>query len=103
MAAIKKAQRGIKATKDSTAYFNKQKEDSFKEAKESGKLGFRKSADEAMKKGISAGENAMRQKRKGMPGYDKDGYALKKKMGGVIKKTIKPVAKKVVKSIKKKK
>jgi len=77
--AIKKAQAGVKATKDSTAYFNKEKESRFKEAREAGKLGFRKSADDEMKKGMVAGENAMRQKRKGMPGYDKNGYPLKKK------------------------
>jgi hypothetical protein len=76
MRTIKKAQNGAK-TKDSTAYFNKEKESRFKEAREAGKLGFRKSADDEMKKGMVAGENAMRQKRKGMPGYDKNGYRLK--------------------------
>jgi hypothetical protein len=76
--AIKKAQNGTK-TKDSTAYFNKEKEYRFKEAREAGKLGFRKSADDEMKKGMAAGENAMRQKLKGMPGYDKNGYPIKKK------------------------
>jgi hypothetical protein len=85
---VKKAQNGARATKDSTAYFNKEKEARFKEAKEAGKLGFRKSAEDEIKKGMVAGENAMRQKRKGMPGYDKNGYPVKKKMkaGGMIKR-----------------
>jgi hypothetical protein len=98
---IKKAQNGAK-TADSTAYFNKEKESRFKEAREAGKLGFRKSADDEMKKGMAAGENAMRQKRKGMPGYDKNGYPIKKKMqtGGSTKKSVPmSVAKKKIDSL----
>ena len=99
---IKKMQAGGKATPDSTAYFKKRESDSYTSAARN--IKDPKLSGQAFKSALEAGKSVDRQSKKGKPGYDKNGYPLKKqKMGGVIKKTTKPVAKKVVKLIKKKK
>ena len=97
MSTIKKAQNGVKATKDSTTYFkNKVNEVSGKIKKEIPNLPRFKSTDpddnkrsqnmrnlvSEKKKAIS---NQLRQSNKGKPGYDANGFP-KKKDGGMIKR-----------------
>ena len=96
---IKKAQDGVKATKDSTAYFkNKVNEVSGKIKKEIPNLPRFKSTDpddnkrsqnmrnlvSEKKKAIS---NQLRQSNKGKSGYNDNGFPVKKKMkaGGSVK------------------
>ena len=125
-ATMKKAQMGIsqKPTADSTKYFNEQANFRMKRLSQiqdeySKKYPGESVGSDTEYKTVSKGllknlEDRNRQANKGKPGYDANGYPLKKqKMGGVTKKTavkkavakkvVKPVAKKVVKSIKKKK
>jgi hypothetical protein len=83
MKAIKKAQNGAK-TKDSTAYFQKQSKENFKKA--SDRYGYssdemRKKASEYSDKAIQAQKDELRQSNKGKPGYDANGYPIKKKKG----------------------
>jgi hypothetical protein len=80
-AATKKAQNGVKATKDSTAYFSK-KVKSFKELAKGEKGNteiskFNKRFFE-IESGKAAG-NQLRQDRKGEPGFDANGFPIKKK------------------------
>ncbi len=81
MKAIKKAQTGAKATKDSTAYF-KNKEKSFRQLSKSekgdtevSKFNKRFFENEAGK----AVSSQVRQSHKGAPGYDDNGFPIKKK------------------------
>lgn len=76
----KKMQMGTKATKDSTAYYsNKAYISGLKGAVGEGNLSTRlKHFNEADK----AKEDAKRQKLKGKPGYDKNGFPLDKKKAG---------------------
>jgi hypothetical protein len=92
---IKKAQNGVKATKDSTAYFSNKATNLISNT-------IRKDKNSAIRKGsknamtdptvkqdykdlASANENRDRQKLKGKPGYDANGFP-KKKAGGMIKR-----------------
>jgi hypothetical protein len=81
---IKKAQKGVKATADSTKYY-KDQEKSFKTLAKSEKgdtevSKFNKNFFErASGKAVS---DQLRQSRKGKPGYDKDGFPIKKQRTG---------------------
>jgi hypothetical protein len=89
MAKIRKAQRGYttKPTADSTAYFKKMQDFHYKQAATNAKYGLRDAADEQMRSATQAVKDQFRQSNKGKPGYDKDGFPIKKqKMGGKIKK-----------------
>ena len=89
MAKIRKAQRGYttKPTADSTAYFKKMQDFHYKQAATNAKYGLRDAADEQMRSATQAVKDQFRQANKGKPGYDKDGFPIKKqKMGGKIKK-----------------
>ena len=88
---MKKAQNGVKATKDSTAYFQKKAKENFEKA--SNRYGYanpeiRKKASEYTDKAIQAQKDELRQSNKGKPGYDSNGYPLKKKAksGAMIKR-----------------
>lgn len=81
---VKKAQEGIKASADSTTYF-KNKEKSFRQLSKSekgdsevSKFNKRFFENEAGKE-VS---NQVRQSKKGKPGYDKDGFPIKKQKSG---------------------
>ena len=77
---IKKAQNGYsKPTKDSTAYFNKEADRSYKQASTDDKFGLREAAEENMQKATKASKDSFRQNFKGDPGFDKNGYPIKKK------------------------
>lgn len=89
MAKIRKAQRGYttKPTADSTAYFKKMQDFHYKQAATNAKYGLRDAADEQMRSATQAVKDEFRQSNKGKPGYDKDGFPIKKQeMGGKIKK-----------------
>lgn len=95
MKIIKKAQGGIKATKDSTAYFKNEAKNDMNLAVLKSKYGLRNEADKNMKTARESLKSASRQLFKGKPGYDKNGYPVKKmqavgatkmKMGGSVKK-----------------
>jgi hypothetical protein len=87
---IKKAQTGksVKPTADSTDYFNKKKDRMFKDASDAVAAGKKSSgversvefnyAKNAMKRGNKALDDAIRQGKKGKPGYDENGYPLNK-------------------------
>jgi len=91
MATIKKAQNGAK-TKDSTAYYNKEAARSYRQASIDAKFGLRDGAEESMEKAKKATKDSFRQKFKGKPGFDKNGYPLKKaQLGTLIKKGAKAV------------
>jgi hypothetical protein len=84
MAAIKKvikAQKGktIKATPDSSKYYKDENEFQWKLAETSSKFGMKKAADEQMKNAKQAGKDADRQKFKGKPGFDANGFPVKEK------------------------
>ena len=79
MKIIKKAQGGIKATKDSTAYFKNEAKDNMNLAVIKSKYGLRNEADKNMKTARESLKSASRQAYKGKPGYDKNGYLVKKK------------------------
>jgi hypothetical protein len=83
---LKKAQNGGKATKDSTKYFKDEQDFRYKLAETDAQFGMRKSAADNMKKANQAGKDAFRQNFKGKPGFDANGYPVKKKMGGMIKR-----------------
>jgi len=91
---IKKAQRGVTATKDSSAYYKDENEFQWKLAENSSKFGMRKAAEEQMKNAKQAGKDADRQKFKGKPGFDANGFPLKEKAeakkkmksGGMLKR-----------------
>ena len=75
---IKKAQTGAK-TKDSTNYFNKERDRYFRQASIDAEFGLRNAAEESMKKAAKASKDSFRQNFKGDPGFDKNGYPVKKK------------------------
>lgn len=95
MATIKKAQTGIKATKDSTAYFSNKATDlisnTIRKDKNSAIRNGSKNAmtDPTVKQDYkdlsSANENRDRQKLKGKPGHDANGFPKKKNGGSVAK------------------
>lgn len=82
---MKKAQTGVKATKDSTEYFRKKGLDKVDDIVFTTRPDVRKAYEKDMQKSIN---NMKRQAFKGKPGYDKNGYLIKKKMkaGGMIKR-----------------
>lgn len=88
---IKKAQGGksVKPTADSTIYFakkfSKDVDNSNKSLKEKGF--FSDETKKAFSNQDKTYESLMRQSKKGKPGYDQNGFPLKKKMqaGGVVK------------------
>jgi len=108
MARIKKAQRGTKATADSTAHYDKLSKKYFDEvnsvinAPYGGRL-LKEELEERLKKektlmnkGFEAQNNSLRQIRKGKPGYDKNGFPIKKqRSGGKIKPKASNVSKKL--------
>jgi hypothetical protein len=81
---IKKAADGIKATKDSTSYYRKQ---GNKAAYEMSSAETPVGMSIASNKIAAATKNEARQKLKGKPGYDANGFPKKKmRTGGKIKK-----------------
>ena len=78
----KKAQNGVKATKDSTAYFNNQSRLSELKGATSNNLSQSLKYFNASDK---AKQDESRQKLKGKPGYDANGYPKKKNGGSVAK------------------
>ncbi len=82
---IPKAQMGVEKTKDSTAYFKKSADINAKVARTAAKYGDRNLSEKAMKDSYEDTRSMLRQTRKGQPGYDKNGYPVKK-MGGAVKR-----------------
>ena len=83
MATIKKAQNGVKATKDSTTIFQNKAKENFQKASDRYSYSnpeVRKKASEYTDKALQAQKDELRQANKGKKGYDKNGYPLKKKM-----------------------
>ena len=77
MRTIKKAQGGVKATKDSTAYFQKRMDEAYESAARN--INSPKYSEQAFKRAKQASSDAERQKLKGKPGYDANGFPIKKK------------------------
>lgn len=74
----------IKPTPDSTSYYEKMQEDAYSSAARN--MNSPKYADQAFNRAREAGKNIDRQSKKGKPGYDANGFPLKKnKTGGVTK------------------
>jgi len=94
MARIKKAQKGIKASPDSTGYYDKltkkyfDKADSVRNAPYGGRPLKEQSKErsdkekEYMSKAFKAQDSSLRQSRKNKAGYDKDGFPIKKQKNG---------------------
>lgn len=80
MKAIKKAQGGVKATKDSTEYFRKKYLDKVGDAIFTTRNDAKKAIDKDMEQSL---KDMKRQKLKGKPGYDKNGFPIKKNGGSV--------------------
>jgi len=80
----KKMQKGGKVTPDSTAYFKKQEMDNYSSAARN--MGSPKYSDSAFKRAAQSGKDVDRQSKKGKPGYDKNGYPLKKQRNGGVTK-----------------
>jgi hypothetical protein len=102
MAKVKKAQKGAKATADSSAYYNNLTKKYYDEANKvaNAPLGGKmlseerkernEKQDKLYKKASESTDNALRQIRKGKPGYDANGFPIKKaKDGKWIQKAIK--------------
>jgi hypothetical protein len=84
---VKKAQKGIRATADSSAYYKNLASRYMEEAARSMGDHVNEKTKAAFKKSSEATSNEMRQKRKGMPGYDANGFPIKKnKTGGKVRK-----------------
>jgi len=90
---VKKAQMGksVKPTADSTNYFDKK---ATKDANTANKLlkekgFFNDETKKAFSEEDKSVKSLLRQYKKGKPGYDANGFPLKKKMktGGVVKKS----------------
>lgn len=79
MAKIKKAQTGVK-TADSTSYFKGRAKDMARQSLYAEAKGDKKLSDVYMEAASKSSSDASRQAKKGKPGYDKNGYPLKKKM-----------------------
>jgi hypothetical protein len=69
----------VKPTADSTAYYKDEAIFQSNLGVLKSKYGLKKQAEEAMAKSRKAYSNASRQKFKGKPGYDKNGFPIKKK------------------------
>lgn len=103
MKHLKKAQAGrsVKASADSSEFFNKQRDSFMKKSKEQLKKGDQDGAEINLLISRRYGDHSYRQSKKGKPGYSEHGYskfkpespkqqiekAMKKKMqaGGVVK------------------
>ena len=96
MATIKKAQKGIKATADSTLFFHNKVKDQFKNqadlVRKTRNTGISlddvyksKQFVESKKTQVEAQNNQKRQKYKGKPGYDANGFPKKKNGGSIAK------------------
>jgi hypothetical protein len=84
---IKKAQTGksVKPTADSSAYYKKEMMDNYEAAARN--MNSPKYSESAFKRAKQSSSDLDRQSKKGKPGYDANGFPLKKqKMGG---KTVK--------------
>jgi hypothetical protein len=79
--SLPKAQVGrtVKPTADSTAYYKDEAKFQSDLATISSKYGLRKAAEENMANSRKAYKDASRQKFKGKPGFDKNGFPIKKK------------------------
>jgi hypothetical protein len=82
MATVKKAQKGIKASADSTEYFRRKYLDKVSDFIFSTRPKAKKAVENDMKESLN---NMKRQRLKGQPGYDKDGFPIKKNSGAVAK------------------
>ena len=80
--SVKKAQGGVKATKDSTEYFRKKYLDKVGDAIFTTRTSAKKAIDNNMEQSL---KDMKRQRLKGKPGYDANGFP-KKKAGGMIKR-----------------
>jgi hypothetical protein len=108
MATIKKAQKGVKvkATKDSSTYFQKKADSLFNSSNQKYLKGDKEGASKDAMGYVDANYDRNRQSRKGKPGYDKDGKSNIGRPGydafGLPKKKMKSGGKVVKKSAKKK-
>ena len=79
----------VKPTADSTNFYNAQAKINFQKASDRYGLASPKMQKEAAKyttKAFKAQDDALRQLNKGKPGYDKNGFPIKKsKKGGIVK------------------
>jgi hypothetical protein len=82
MATVKKAQKGIKASADSTEHFRRKYLDKVSDFIFSTRPKAKKAVENDMKESLN---NMKRQRLKGQPGYDKDGFPIKKNGGTVAK------------------
>ena len=80
MARIKKAQKGVKATADSTKYYDKEMMRNYSSAARNMKDP--KYANEAFKRASQSAKDKERQSKKGKPGYDTNGFPIKKQRSG---------------------
>ena len=96
MPTVKKAQKGIKATADSSLFYNSQQQNEFRKQSDIVRKskGTGKSLDdsykskpfvESVKRQETARDNQIRQKFEGKPGYDANGFPKKKDGGAVAK------------------
>ena len=97
---IKKAQDGTKATKDSTDIFKNKAKDMARKSLYAEVKGDKKLSNVYMDVASKFSSDASRQSKKGKPGYDKNGYPIKKNGGSVkakegkwIQKAINPAHK----------
>lgn len=83
---IKKAQRGVTATKDSSAYFKNEQSKNYESAARN--MSSPKYSEAAFKRAAQSGKDLDRQANKGKPGYDANGNPVKKKAaaGAKLKK-----------------
>lgn len=80
---IKKAQSGTKVTPDSTEYFRRKALDKSKDLMFTDRPGAIKDYKNDIEQSL---KDMKRQRLKGQPGYDKDGFPEKKKNGGKLLK-----------------
>ena len=83
---IKKAQKGVRATADSTVFFKNQMQDAYSSAARNMKNPEQR--ESAFKRASEAGKSLDRQSRKGKPGYDANGNSLKKQKVSIILEAI---------------
>jgi hypothetical protein len=76
--SLPKAQKGmsVKPTADSTAYYKKVESEAYESAARN--MNSPKYSEQAFKRAGQAGKDVARQSRKGKPGYDKNGFPIKK-------------------------
>lgn len=76
--SVKKAQNGlnVKTTADSTQYYKKQEKDAYESAARN--MTSPKVSESAFKRAAEIGKDIDRQNKKGKPGYDKNGFPIKK-------------------------